>query len=258
MSMDRPRRQPRVAYLLKELQPASANLFLPALQTAPQLEWSRPNNKSRNNNQSPPSLFALEEEYAKLMQAEATFPSDIDDNNVYSSVLQYQSHMDSVIESLNCVCGCCGHFASKKESQISAINDCLIYNFITLELLVISNIDSCGISDNSICVCLIYRKSLSLGNRPKFGILNGLLCADCQSYPPTLVDFFMAEEAAIVCMHLIVFILKLRPSGIFNLIAYSGIKEHAVFSPQNQALLLTLFLFPTLVLYDVIHIVWAG
>ncbi|MCJ1349996.1 hypothetical protein MMC31_008239, partial [Peltigera leucophlebia] len=70
------------------------------LQPAPQLPQPRSNNESRNNNQSPLSPSALEEEYAELRQAEAAFPPDIDDNNVHSSVLRYQLHIDSVIEGL--------------------------------------------------------------------------------------------------------------------------------------------------------------
>ncbi len=192
------------------------------------------------------------------MQAEAAFPSDIDDMNVHSSVLQYQSHMDSVIEGLKCVCGCCGLFVSEKESQIYSINDGLICNAITSGLLTLSHVDSCAISDDDICLCLTCSRSLSLGNRPKFGILNGLPYVDCQSYPPTLADLSMAEEAAIAHAHPVVSILKLRPSGAFNPASYSRIKGYAVLLPQNLAPLLTLLLSQTLTLHDVIRIVWAG
>ncbi len=68
----------------------------------------------------------------------------------------------------------------------------------------------------------------------------------------------MAEEAAIACVHPIVSILKLRPSGAFNPAAYSHIKGHTVLLLENPAPLLTLLPSPTLVLYDVIHIIWAG
>ncbi len=192
------------------------------------------------------------------MQAEAAFRPDIDDINVHSSVLQYQFHMDSVIERLKCVCECCGLFVSEKESQIYAIDDCLIRNSITLGLLILSHIDCCAISNNDIHLCLICSRSLSLGNRPKFGILNGLPRMDCQSYPPALADLSMAEEATIACAHPVVSILKLRPSRAFNPAAYSHIKGHIVLLPQNSAPLLTLLPSPTLALHDVIRIVWTG
>ncbi|MCJ1349551.1 hypothetical protein MMC31_007792 [Peltigera leucophlebia] len=235
-----------------------ASHFSPALQPVPQLLQPRSNNESRNNNQSPLSPSALKEEYVEHRQAEAAFPPDIGDNNIHSSVLQYQLHIDSVIEGLKCVCECCGLFASEKESQIFAIDVCLIRNSVASGLLIISNIDSCGISNNGIRLCLTCRNSLSLGNRLKFGILNSLPCVDCQSYPPALGNFSMAEEAANARVHPVMSILKLRPSGTFNPAAYSGIKGHAVFLLQNLTPLLTLLPSPTLALHDVIRIVWVG
>ncbi len=139
--------------------------------------------------------------------------------------------MDSVIERLKYVCGCCGLFVSEKESQVYAIDDCLIRNSITSGLLTLSHIDCCAISNNDICLCLTCSRSLSLGNRPKFGILNGLPRVDCQSYPPALADLSMAEEAAITRTHPVVSILKLRPSGVFNPATYSRIKDHTVLLP---------------------------
>ena len=166
--------------------------------------------------------------------------------------------MNSVIEGLKCVCGCYGLFASEKESQIFARDDYLIHNFVMSGLLVISNIDSCGISNDGICLCLTCRKSLLLGNRPKFGILNGLFCTNYQSYLPTLVDLSMAKEITIARMHPVISILKLRPSKTFNPAAYSDIKMHVVFLPQNLALLLTLLPSLILAMYNVICIVWVG
>ncbi len=189
------------------------------------------------------------------MQAEAAFPPDIDDINIHSFVLRYQPHIDSVIEGLKCVCGCCSLFISKKESQIYAINDCLIRNFITSGLLTLSHIDCYAISDNHIYLCLTCSRSLSLGNQPKFGIFNSLPRIDCQLYSPALADLSMAEEAAIARAHPVVSIFKLRSSGAFNLVIYSRIKDHTVLLPQNPALLLTLLLSSTLALYDVIRIV---
>lgn len=117
-----------------------------------------------------------------------------------------------------------------------------------LELLTISYINSCIISDSNICLCLTYNRSFFLGNRPKFGIFHSLFCTDCQSYPLALADLSMAKEAAIACTHPFVLILKLRTSGAFNPAVYSYIKDHVVLLPQNPALLLTLLFSPTQVL----------
>ncbi len=125
-------------------------------------------------------------------------------------------------------------------------------------LLVISDVNSCSTFADNIRLCPTYCRSLLHGNRPKFGILNGLPRIECQSYPPVLADLSLAEEAAIACAHPIVSILKLRPSEAFNPAAYSCIKGHAVLLPQNPAPLLNLLPSPTLALHDVIRIVWVG
>ncbi len=191
------------------------------------------------------------------MQAEATFPPNINNMNIYSSILWYQFYINSIIKSLKCVWGCYGLFISKKVSQIYAIGNCLIYNSITSRLLTFSYIDSCTISDDNIHLCLICSRSILLGNRPKFGILNGFFCVDCQSYPPVIDDFSMAEKVAIACMYWVVFILKLRPSGAFNSATYFCIKGYAVLFLQNPALLLTPLSSQTLALHNVIHIIWV-
>ncbi len=163
------------------------------------------------------------------MQAEAAFSPDINDINIHSSVLWYQSYINSVIEGLKWVCGCCSLFISKKESQIYAIDNYLIRNSITLRLLTFSHINYYAISDNNICFCLICSRLLLLENKPKFGIFNGFPRVDYQLYPLALANFFVVEEVAIACAHPVVFILKLRPSRDFNPTIYSCIKEHIVF-----------------------------
>ena len=84
------------------------------------------------------------------MQAEAVFPLNINDNTIYSPILQYQSHMDSVIEGLKCVCWCRGLFVLERKSQLFAIDNCLICNSITLAPLVIFNVNSCLETDQSL------------------------------------------------------------------------------------------------------------
>lgn len=191
------------------------------------------------------------------MQAEATFLPDINNQNIYSSILQYQCHTNSVIEGLKCVYRCFGLFALKKKCQLFALNDCLIHNFVISGLPIIYNIDSCGISNNNICLYLICKRLLLLRNQPNLRIFNGLPCAGYQSHLFALGHLFIAKKAAIAYVHLVVSILKFRPSRTFNPAANSGIKGHAVFPPQNSAHLLTFLPFPTLALHDIIRIVWA-
>lgn len=119
-----------------------------------------------------------------------------------------------------------------------------------------SNIDNVAIFNDNICLCLTYSRSFLLKNRPKFEILNGFPCINCQSYLSMLIDLSMAKEATIAYTHPIISILKLMPSKVFNPVVYSCIKGYAILLLQNLAPLLIL-LSPTLVLYDVIYIVWA-
>lgn len=166
--------------------------------------------------------------------------------------------MNFVIECLKYICGCCSLFVSEKESQLYIINDYFIHNSITSELLTPSYINYYAISDNNLYLYLIYSRLLSLENQPKFRILNGFLRVDYQSYHPTLANLSMAEEVAIGCTHPIVSIFILMPFRAFNPVAYSCIKGYTILFLQTPAFLLTLLLSPTLVLHNVICIVWAG
>ncbi len=119
--MARPRKQHRIARFtpLRELRPAPANplIYPPISAPAPQVPPAPAPQVSqlisyRQNNEPGGHLTptALEEEYAEHSYAEATFPPDLDDNDIQSSLLRYQSHMDSVVEGLKCICGCYGLF----------------------------------------------------------------------------------------------------------------------------------------------------
>lgn len=134
------------------------------------------------------------------MEAEATFLPNIDDNNIHYFVLQYSSYINSIIEDQKCVYRYCRLFVLEKKSQIFAINNCLIHNFVMSELLVICNTDSYGIFKNSIYLCLICKKLLLLENWPKFGIFNGLSCINCQSYLFTFAHLSIAKKLLLL-MH---------------------------------------------------------
>lgn len=102
--------------------------------------------------------------------------------------------MDSVIESLKCVCGYYRLFVLKKDFQIYAIDNYLILNFITSRLLTFSYINYYAIFDNNICLYLIYSRLFLLRNQPKFGILNSFPHGDCQLYPFALADFSIVKN----------------------------------------------------------------
>lgn len=260
--MTRSQKQPRIIQStpLKELQPAPANppiytsMSVPIPQVS-QLTSHQQNNELVNNSWSHLTLTALKKEYTKYLCAETMFPPDLNDNNIQSSILQYQSYMDSIIEGLKCICRCCKLFISVQELQLFVRNDFFIYNAIISVLLVISNVDSYSIFTNSTHLCTICYRSLLCKNRSKFGTLNSFACIECQSYPFILADLSMAKEVTITCACPVVSILKLRLSGAFNLTIYTCIKGHAILFPQNLVFLLNLLSSPTLALYDVIRIV---
>ncbi len=228
--------------------------------SAPAPQVSQPishwqNNELVNYSWSYLTPTALEKKYFEHLQTEITFLLDIDDNDIQSSVLQYQSPIDCIVEGLKCICRCYGFFISAQESQLIARNYLFICNAIISRLLVISNVDSCSISTDDTRLCTTCCRSLLHGNKPKFRILNVLSHIECQSYPLVLANLSMAKEAAIARTYLVMSILKLRPSRAFNLAAYTHIKGHAVLLPPNPAPLLNLLLSPTLVLHDVIRII---
>lgn len=68
----------------------------------------------------------------------------------------------------------------------------------------------------------------------------------------------MVEKAVIACAHPIISILKLRPTGTSFSVSYQQVQGHAVVLPQNPGLLLTFRSFFSLMLHDVIQVVWAG
>ena len=78
----------------------------------------------------------------------------------------------------------------------------------------------------------------------------------CQNYSSVLENLSIAEEAIIARAHFIVTILKLRPNNRFNPGSYREIRGHTVILSQNSGPLLTLLLFNSAILEDVIRIVW--
>lgn len=171
------------------------------------------------------------------------FPPDLNDDNIQSSILWYQSYMDFVVKDLKYICRYYGFFILVQELQLFTRNDPFICNSIISKLLAIFDINNCSISADNICFCPICCRLLLCENRPKFGFFNDLSWREYQFHPLLLADFSLGKEAAIACIYLIVSILKLRFFEAFNLAAYFCIKSHTILFLQNLALLLNLFFF---------------
>ncbi len=71
-------------------------------------------------------------------------------------------------------------------------------------------------------------------------------------------DLTLVEEAVIAHAHPVISILKLRPAGSSLSTSYQRVCDYAVVLPQNLGLLLTLLPSSSLILHDVIQVIWAG
>lgn len=76
-----------------------------------------------------------------------------------------------------------------------------------------------------------------------------------QFYLSPLLDLTIAEKTVIAKAHLVLKILKLKPNGKNNLLAYSRIQGHAVVLPQNLRPLLELLSSSSVVIEDNIRVV---
>lgn len=125
--------------------------------------------------------------------------------------------MESVINSVQESCCCCGMFVSARTSNTYNKNHPLMSSSAASGLLVMSDLDCCAINGNSFRFCINCSKSLRRNKRPKYGRNNALPNISCQAFPSALEGLSMAEEAAIARAHPVVSILKLSPNGAFNL-----------------------------------------
>ncbi len=200
----------------------------------------------------------LELDYANQFNAGLNFPPLLDTKTDCAAISRYQTHMETVIDKLKAVCCCCGSFTSVEESSTLNVDGKLMLQCLTSSLIVLSDLDSCGIVDRKFRFCKQCITSLRNGRCPKYGSTNKLSRAGCQLYPPAFDGLSMAEEAAIARAHPVTSILKLRPNRGFNPTAYHAIKGHVVLLPQNPSPLLSLLPSPEIALHDLIRVVWCG
>lgn len=256
--MPRPSKQTKLiqAAPLKELRPAPMHkTFTPFTLLAPVL----PTSSNRKREQIVTKVFslALEADFALHLTVELAFPPTNDNNIIYASVLQYQTHIEGVVDGIKNVCSYCGLFVLLNTSTVYNISHILIQNSFASSLVMLLEVDCCAILKGALRLCKKCIQLLSHTKRPKFGFGNGLPKLWCQSYLTALKDFSIAKEVAIAHAHLVVSILKLRLNWVFNLAIYNCIKGHAFFLAQNFTPLLNLFPSSSMEFYDVIHIIWA-
>ena len=129
---------------------------------------------------------------------------------------------------------------------------------VSSKTLVEADLDWCGLKDDKFYFCKACYGMILQSKIPKFGSVNAVSMSTCQSYPMILKDLTSVEEAVIARAHPVISIMKLRTSGASRFISYQRIRGHAVVLPQNPGLLLDILPSSSLVLHDVIRIVWAS
>ncbi len=204
------------------------------------------------------TIVLLELDYVSQFNTGLNFPSLLDTETDCTVISRYQTHMETVIDKLKAVCCCCGSFTSVEESSTFNVDGKLMLQCLISGLIMLSDLDSCGIVNRKFRFCKQCITSLQINRCPKYGSTNKLLRVSCQLYPPALDGLSMAEEAAIACAHPMTFIIKLRPNRGFNPAAYHAIKKHVVLFPQNPSPLLSLLQSPEIALHDLIRVVWCG
>ncbi len=93
---------------------------------------------------------------------------------------------------------------------------------------------------------------------PKFSALNAVNVSFCQDYPHAIRDLTLTEECLIARSHPIASILKLRPNGARNPVAYNRLRGHVVILPQDPGPLLDILPSAELRLHEKIKVVWFG
>ena len=159
-------------------------------------------------------------------------------------------YMKTVIDKLKAICCCCGLFMSVEESSTLNTNTKLILKSLSFGLIMLSDIDSCGIIDRKLRFYKQYiifvRNSKCLNHHST----NKLSWASWQLCLPALDSLSMAEEAAIACDHPITSILKIRPNRGFYPAAYHAIKRHVVLLLQNPSPFLSLLSSPKIAVHN--------
>lgn len=127
---------------------------------------------------------------------------------------------------------------------------------LAIKATVIFNddLDYCGYTNNSshfcnTCYGIIVEKQI-----PKFGFVNCINVLPCQKYPDVLSDLIPVKEVFIACAHLVISVIKLKPSGTRSTASYHQICGYTIVLSQNLRPLLTILSSSNVVPHDMICI----
>lgn len=200
----------------------------------------------------------LVDDFQERNSAAAAFPPVLTDSSTRKAIGRFQTHINETSANLQKVCSSCGLFTASEKSQGLSEIDLLYRQSIEANILVEADLDRCGMEAGSFLLCDSCISMVHKSRFPKLGSINEVNTTPCHRYPAVLDDLTPVEQAVIALAHPVVSILKLRPIGGSPTTCYRGIRGHAVVLPQNPGPLLDILPSRSLVLHDVIRIVWAS
>ena len=198
------------------------------------------------------SREVLINDFNKRKAAASSFPPSLTDISTREAVRRFQTHVETVVADTTNFCASCGQFISHAFVNMLHKTDLVFRKAVLSKTVVEADLD-CWFYFCKACFGMILQSKI-----PKFGSVNAVSMSACQSYPMILKDLTSVEEAVFARAHPVISIMKLRPSGASRFISYQRIRGHAVVLPQNPGPLLDILPSSSLVLHDVIRIVWAS
>ena len=203
------------------------------------------------------SQTVLIQEFDNRKTLASYFPPVFADNTVRASIKRYQAKIAATKSHFIHVCASCGLFIALDAVKIIHTLDVLFQRAIECGVFVQASLDLCACIEESYSLCGTCFNSIKKLKSPKFGLSNLVNTVPCQLYPKELEGFTSVEEVFIARAHPVILILKLHSSKSSIAVSYQWVRGHAVMFSQNPEPLLDLLSSDTLILYDVIRIVWA-
>ncbi len=134
----------------------------------------------------------------------------------------------------------CGLFIPVAEVTRLHRADLIFQKGISSNTFSEKGLDTCGQNSDHFYFCQSCVNDIQKSKPLQFGCINGINTYTCHSYPESLKDLTLVEEAVIARAYPIISIIKLRPSGASVSASYSRIRGHTVVFPQQPGPLLNL------------------
>lgn len=163
-----------------------------------------------------------------------------------------------MITDINNVCICYNLFILFRANTLLIKVYSKFVSTIKATVIVDNNSNYCRHTDNSSHFCKSCYSITVKKKIPKFGSAKYINVLPCQKYSDIFNDLTSVKKAFITCTHLVMSVIKLKPSGFRSTVLYYWIWGHTVILIQNPGLLLTILLSSILAPYNMICIVLAS